>query len=175
MSYNDKNTVNVLISIISEFIPKYFDFLPLVKRLKTFLYKSLNMKYFSLRLIKMLKLIFFITGNTIYFNGVDMVNGTPVLDIKPYIPQYDYPQTYGEVLSALERPPTEGNNDNVEMMANLHLDDDISVEGLVEFYTCKFVAVNSAVVSSRVGNGEGRGLADNYFNFTHSGNKIVWR
>ena len=24
--------------------------------------------------------------------GVDMVTGTPVLDIKPYIPQYDSPQ-----------------------------------------------------------------------------------
>lgn len=27
----------------------------------------------------------------LYFSGVDMVDGTPVLDIKPYIPQYDYP------------------------------------------------------------------------------------
>lgn len=29
--------------------------------------------------------------NTIYFSGVDMVDQTPVLDIKPYIPQYDNP------------------------------------------------------------------------------------
>lgn len=29
--------------------------------------------------------------NTIYFSGVDMVDQTPVLDIKPYIPQYDSP------------------------------------------------------------------------------------
>lgn len=27
----------------------------------------------------------------LFFSGVDMVDGTPVLDIKPYIPQYDYP------------------------------------------------------------------------------------
>ncbi|CAG9834267.1 unnamed protein product [Diabrotica balteata] len=32
-----------------------------------------------------------IMDNTIYFSGVDMINETPVLDIKPYIPQYDNP------------------------------------------------------------------------------------
>ncbi|XP_008544331.1 tRNA (adenine(37)-N6)-methyltransferase [Microplitis demolitor] len=32
-----------------------------------------------------------IEGNTILFEGVDTVDGTPVLDIKPYIPQYDDP------------------------------------------------------------------------------------
>lgn len=32
-----------------------------------------------------------IMENTIYFSGVDMVDQTPVLDIKPYIPQYDNP------------------------------------------------------------------------------------
>lgn len=30
-------------------------------------------------------------GSSIYFSGVDMMNGTPVLDLKPYIPQYDNP------------------------------------------------------------------------------------
>lgn len=29
--------------------------------------------------------------NTIYFSGVDMIDQTPVFDIKPYIPQYDNP------------------------------------------------------------------------------------
>ncbi|KAJ1530328.1 hypothetical protein ONE63_005244 [Megalurothrips usitatus] len=32
-----------------------------------------------------------VEGNVILFSGVDMVDGTPVLDIKPYIPQYDDP------------------------------------------------------------------------------------
>lgn len=32
-----------------------------------------------------------IEGKSIYFNGTDMVDGTPVLDIKPYIPYYDSP------------------------------------------------------------------------------------
>lgn len=39
------------------------------------------------------KFIFFLLlGNVLYFSGVDMVDGTPVLDIKPYIPQYDDPR-----------------------------------------------------------------------------------
>ncbi|EFN84634.1 Nef-associated protein 1 [Harpegnathos saltator] len=41
----------------------------------------------GLSLVKILK----IENHTIYFEGVDMVNQTPVLDIKPYIPQYDSP------------------------------------------------------------------------------------
>ncbi|XP_022203089.2 tRNA (adenine(37)-N6)-methyltransferase [Nilaparvata lugens] len=32
-----------------------------------------------------------IQGRCIYFSGVDMVDGTPVLDLKPYIPYYDNP------------------------------------------------------------------------------------
>lgn len=32
-----------------------------------------------------------IEGSTIFFYGTDMVSGTPVLDIKPFIPQYDNP------------------------------------------------------------------------------------
>ncbi|BES90484.1 Uncharacterised protein family UPF0066 [Nesidiocoris tenuis] len=36
-----------------------------------------------------------IEGNSIYFFGVDMLDGTPVLDIKPYIPQYDDPLHQG--------------------------------------------------------------------------------
>ncbi|KAK3932973.1 tRNA (adenine(37)-N6)-methyltransferase [Frankliniella fusca] len=32
-----------------------------------------------------------VEGGVIFFSGVDMVDGTPVLDIKPYIPQYDDP------------------------------------------------------------------------------------
>ncbi|KAL0127467.1 hypothetical protein PUN28_005625 [Cardiocondyla obscurior] len=41
----------------------------------------------GLSLVKIIK----IENYTIYFEGVDMVNQTPVLDIKPYIPQYDSP------------------------------------------------------------------------------------
>lgn len=37
-----------------------------------------------------------IRGNCIYFKGTDMVDGTPVLDIKPYIPHYDNPELVRE-------------------------------------------------------------------------------
>ncbi|KAK3601068.1 hypothetical protein CHS0354_029295 [Potamilus streckersoni] len=32
-----------------------------------------------------------ILGSTIYVSGIDLLDGTPVLDIKPYIPEYDCP------------------------------------------------------------------------------------
>ena len=32
-----------------------------------------------------------VEGDTVYLSGIDLVDGTPVLDIKPYIPQYDAP------------------------------------------------------------------------------------
>ncbi|XP_044513450.1 tRNA (adenine(37)-N6)-methyltransferase [Gracilinanus agilis] len=33
-----------------------------------------------------------VEGGAIYLSGIDMINGTPVLDIKPYIADYDSPQ-----------------------------------------------------------------------------------
>ena len=35
--------------------------------------------------------LFHVTGSTIFFSGIDIIDGTPILDIKPYIPQYDIP------------------------------------------------------------------------------------
>lgn len=43
-----------------------------------------------------------IEGSSVYFLGTDMVDGTPVLDIKPYIPSYDSPN-----LSVVENPLVE--------------------------------------------------------------------
>ncbi|TRY75957.1 hypothetical protein DNTS_033510 [Danionella cerebrum] len=34
-----------------------------------------------------------ITGDTLHLSGIDIISGTPVLDIKPYIPDYDSPTT----------------------------------------------------------------------------------
>ncbi|KAK2817161.1 hypothetical protein Q5P01_025352 [Channa striata] len=34
-----------------------------------------------------------IVGDRIYLSDIDMIDGTPVLDIKPYIPEYDSPHT----------------------------------------------------------------------------------
>lgn len=35
----------------------------------------------------------YFTGDTLYLSDIDMINGTPVLDIKPYIPEYDSSHT----------------------------------------------------------------------------------
>ncbi|XP_063238182.1 uncharacterized protein LOC134539821 [Bacillus rossius redtenbacheri] len=43
-------------------------------------------------------------GASVYFSGVDMVDGTPVLDIKPYIPQYDNPEQFEPPASPVPRP-----------------------------------------------------------------------
>ncbi|CAD7687553.1 unnamed protein product [Nyctereutes procyonoides] len=37
-------------------------------------------------------------GGAIYLSGIDMIHGTPVLDIKPYIAEYDSPQNLVETL-----------------------------------------------------------------------------
>ncbi|KAG7333639.1 hypothetical protein KOW79_002046 [Hemibagrus wyckioides] len=42
-----------------------------------------------------------ITGDVLNLSGVDLISGTPVLDIKPYIPEYDSPLTH----SALTTEP----------------------------------------------------------------------
>ncbi|XP_053620372.1 tRNA (adenine(37)-N6)-methyltransferase isoform X2 [Plodia interpunctella] len=64
-----------------------------------------------------------IQGNKIHFLGVDMVSGTPVLDIKPYIPQYDSPVSV-DTMSGITRPPTEGISDLAEDAATLSVEDD---------------------------------------------------
>lgn len=44
-----------------------------------------------------------IDGSTIYFYGSDMVDETPVIDIKPYIPGYDRPQKPTELAVTLPK------------------------------------------------------------------------
>lgn len=66
----------------------------------------------GLSLVRIVK----IEGNKIHFTGVDMVNRTPVLDVKPYIPQYDHPGALynngtTNAMAGLTRPPTEGTSD----------------------------------------------------------------
>ncbi|XP_066112777.1 tRNA (adenine(37)-N6)-methyltransferase isoform X2 [Saccopteryx bilineata] len=39
-----------------------------------------------------------VEGGAIYLSGIDMIHGTPVLDIKPYIADYDSPQNFSEPL-----------------------------------------------------------------------------
>ncbi|KAL7644793.1 UNVERIFIED_CONTAM: hypothetical protein RMT77_004606 [Armadillidium vulgare] len=34
----------------------------------------------------------FVKGDTVYVSGIDILDGTPIVDIKPFIPNYDLPQ-----------------------------------------------------------------------------------
>lgn len=51
-----------------------------------------------------------ITGDTLNLSEIDMITGTPVLDIKPYIPDYDSPHSRGDtdVIEGAPRSPDEG-------------------------------------------------------------------
>lgn len=53
-----------------------------------------------------------IEGSTISFFGTDMVDGTPVLDIKPYIPIYDTPSTLSSSNETGKNPNEMGKNPN---------------------------------------------------------------
>lgn len=77
----------------------------------------------GLSLVKILK----IESHTIYFEGVDMVNQTPVLDIKPYIPQYDSP-LHIEKLSNRLRENNANVSDMLHNMEELNLTDSQSVD-----------------------------------------------
>lgn len=50
-----------------------------------------------------------VEGSTIYFYGTDIVDSTPLIDIKPYIPSYDSPQQKTQE-SAISTPTTPVNS-----------------------------------------------------------------
>lgn len=41
-------------------------------------------------------------GDVLHLSGVDLISGTPVLDIKPYIPEYDSPVTHTTLSTELQ-------------------------------------------------------------------------
>jgi tRNA-Thr(GGU) m(6)t(6)A37 methyltransferase TsaA len=54
-----------------------------------------------------------VQGTTLHFSGNDMMDGTPVLDIKPYVPKFDARQTtrvgwFGDRLDQLPRTRSDG-------------------------------------------------------------------
>lgn len=73
-----------------------------------------------------------IAGDTIHLSDVDMIAGTPVLDIKPYIPEYDSPHT------RIDSEPPDPNSDQPQAttvspnettdILNLHKDSDVISE-----------------------------------------------
>lgn len=57
-----------------------------------------------------------VEGTTLHFSGNDMIDGTPVLDIKPYVPRFDVRETervgwFGARLDQLPRTRSDGRMD----------------------------------------------------------------
>jgi len=63
-----------------------------------------------------------VDGKTLRLSGVDLVDGTPVIDVKPYLPQYDAPQPGAPVSTAewVDPPPLEDVSFAPEAEAALH-------------------------------------------------------
>ena len=58
-----------------------------------------------------------VEGDTIYLRGMDLMDQTPIIDIKPYIPSYDSPQP---VLSTDSAPEDEGEGEEGEKEEERH-------------------------------------------------------
>ncbi|KAL9986484.1 hypothetical protein ACROYT_G000639 [Oculina patagonica] len=54
-----------------------------------------------------------IVGNTLFLSAIDLLDGTPVLDIKPYVPDYDKPLSLHEVKDKLELENSECQNEDI--------------------------------------------------------------
>jgi tRNA-Thr(GGU) m(6)t(6)A37 methyltransferase TsaA len=53
-----------------------------------------------------------VEGNTLYFENLDMLNGTPLLDIKPYVPEFDRPENPTSGWLSAAKDPTGVSSDN---------------------------------------------------------------
>ena len=60
-----------------------------------------------------------IENHTIYFEGVDMVDQSPVLDIKPYIPQYDSPVCFEKLSNRSQESSSDGTFECIEESSHL--------------------------------------------------------
>ncbi|KAM8879109.1 tRNA (adenine(37)-N6)-methyltransferase isoform 2-T2 [Spinachia spinachia] len=69
-----------------------------------------------------------IVGDTIHLSNIDMIAGTPVLDIKPYIPEYDNPlsrMSSHETTDVLN-PPNDSDDESALKVEQSDQDDDVS-------------------------------------------------
>lgn len=69
-------------------------------------------------------------GDTLHLSDIDMIAGTPVLDIKPYIPEYDSPDTRRSYEEDSEscNSNTDQMNDDKRNLTNLPEGSDIDVQ-----------------------------------------------
>lgn len=49
-----------------------------------------------------------VEGHRLILSGVDLVDGTPILDIKPYIPSYDMPLSAALSGASIDKPRMDG-------------------------------------------------------------------
>ncbi|KAI3353100.1 hypothetical protein L3Q82_019669, partial [Scortum barcoo] len=73
-----------------------------------------------------------IVGDTIHLSDIDMIDGTPVLDVKPYIPEYDSPHTRMSMEphdSSTDQPQTPSvSPDETADILNFHKDSQTHVQ-----------------------------------------------
>lgn len=67
-----------------------------------------------------------IEGSTIYFYGSDMVDETPIIDIKPYIPTYDSPQKALNNVTSSPNTPTNTMRSREEPEGEEEQDEDVA-------------------------------------------------
>ncbi|KAG7221828.1 hypothetical protein INR49_017004 [Caranx melampygus] len=67
-----------------------------------------------------------IVGDTIHLSDIDMIAGTPVLDVKPYIPEYDSPQTRVHMES--EMYEENANQPNITTIEDLYEDSETDAQ-----------------------------------------------
>ncbi|XP_049818182.1 tRNA (adenine(37)-N6)-methyltransferase isoform X2 [Aethina tumida] len=105
--------------------------------------------------------------NVIYFSGVDMINETPVLDIKPYIPQYDNPG-----LTNMHLPETNESEDSQSESTTDNTDNFIEVDTRNVPSTSNFSDVVTGVdalnINGRVLDGEENEQTDAIMNLNIS-------
>lgn len=74
--------------------------------------------------------------NTIYFSGVDMIDQTPVLDIKPYIPQYDNP--------SIALLPVENESSNISVIESTVGEEETAAETRLDNSSLNDLSINDA-------------------------------
>ncbi|KAG7485993.1 hypothetical protein JOB18_022755 [Solea senegalensis] len=87
-----------------------------------------------------------IVGDTVHLLDIDMIEGTPVLDIKPYIPEYDSPQTRTRMdMEAydLKTHQTAETTTEESKLSNIHHYDDIEIQFLKDKSAGEIPSVDS--------------------------------
>ncbi|XP_043105594.1 tRNA (adenine(37)-N6)-methyltransferase isoform X2 [Puntigrus tetrazona] len=91
-----------------------------------------------------------ITEDTLHLSGVDMIAGTPVLDIKPYIPDYDSPKTRRDDTNREYRPASPSTDSQMP----LDLDEEANGSERSSEPSSEIRACSSGASAERFGSGD---------------------